>query len=325
MSDVAPRSFPYPLGVTLREGGADVAVFSSTADAVEFCVFDDDGNETRTALGERTGDVFHGIVDGVVAGTRYGLRVHGAWNPESGLRHNPAKLLLDPHARAVSGEYAWGQAVFAHDMNNPDEMDSSDAAGSTPLCVVVADDFDWADDAHPLTPLAETIVYEVHVKGFTQLHPDIPEEIRGTYAGLGHPAAIKHLTDLGVTAVELIPVQQFVQDSHLLDKDLRNYWGYNSIGFLAPHGDYSFAGDAGGQVNEFKAMVKALHAAGLEVILDVVYNHTAEGNDLGSVPVVQGHRQRGLLPPGRRRRGALLRHHRHRQQPQRRPIPPHSV
>ena len=317
MPDAKDRSFPYPLGVSLRADAANVAVFSSTADAVEFCVFDGEGVETRTALTERTGNVFHGLVDGVGPGTRYALRVHGGWNPAVGLRHNSAKLLLDPHAKAVSGEYAWGQALFAHDMNNPDDIDGTDAAGSTPLCVVVADDFDWGNDEHPLTPLAETVVYEVHVKGFTQLHPDVPEEIRGSYAGLAHPAAIKHLTDLGVTAVELLPVHQFVQDSHLAEKGLRNYWGYNSIGFLAPHGEYSSAGDDGGQVNEFKSLVKALHAAGLEVILDVVYNHTAEGNDLGADAVVEGHRQRRLLPLGRGRRGALLRHHRDRQQSQR--------
>ena len=282
------RSFPYPLGVSLREGGANVAVYSSTAALVEFCVFDADGGEHRTPLRDRTGHVFHGVVPGVVPGTRYALRVHGEWDPAAGVRHNGNKLLLDPHATAVSGDYDWGQAVFAHDMNHPEEIDESDAAGSTPLCVVTADDFDWTGDQHPLTPLSETIVYEVHVKGFTQLHPDVPEEIRGTYAGLGHPAAIKHLTDLGVTAVELIPVQQFVQDSHLLEKGLRNYWGYNSIAFLAPHGDYSSVGDGGGQVNEFKAMVKALHAAGLEVILDVVYNHTAEGNDMGPALSLKG-------------------------------------
>ena len=275
------RSLPYPLGVSLRSDGANVAVFSATAESVEFCVFTEAGEEHRTALSARTGHVFHGLVDGVTAGTRYALRVHGAWDPAAGLRHNGHKLLLDPHATAISGDYAWGQAVFGHDMNEPEVMDETDAAGSTPLCVVTASDFDWGDDAHPMTPLVDTIVYEVHTKGFTQLHPDVPAEIRGTYAGLAHPSAIKHLTELGVTAVELLPVQQFVQDSHLLERDLRNYWGYNSIGFLAPHGDYSSVGDAGGQVNEFKAMVKALHAAGLEVILDVVYNHTAEGNDLG--------------------------------------------
>jgi glycogen operon protein len=287
----ATRSLPYPLGVTLRHDGANVAIYSQTADSVEFCSFDDDGRETRTTLPERTGHVFHGVIPGVTAGTRYGLRVDGAWNPDAGLRHNVNKLLLDPHATAIEGGYDWGQAVFAHDLNNPAEFDPTDSALAVPRCVVTDRAFDWDEgtpDAAPRTPLADTVVYEVHVKGFTQQHPDVPEEIRGTYAGLAHPAAIKHLTDLGVTAVELLPVHQFVQDSHLEEKGLRNYWGYNSIGFFAPHGDYSAAGDGGGQVAEFKSMVKALHAAGLEVILDVVYNHTAEGNHMGPMLSFKG-------------------------------------
>ena len=281
MPTEAPRSLPYPLGVTLLDGAANVAIYSETADRVEVCVFAEHGEERRTTLENRTGHVFHGQVPDVRVGTRYALRVHGPWDPAAGLRHNPHKLLLDPHATAITGEYSWGQAVFGHDMNDPEQMDSTDGAGSTPLCVVAEPGFDWGDDRAPRTPLAETVVYEVHVKGFTKRHPDIPEDIRGTYAGLGHPAAIEHFTSLGVTAVELLPVQQFVQDSHLVENGLRNYWGYNSIGFLAPHGDYSSAGDDGEQVAEFRAMVKSLHAAGLEVILDVVYNHTAEGNHLG--------------------------------------------
>ncbi|WP_295694421.1 glycogen debranching protein GlgX [Lapillicoccus sp.] len=281
MPTEAPRSLPYPLGVTLLDGAANVAVYSETADRVEVCVFDEHGEERRTTLENRTGHVFHGQVPDVRVGTRYALRVHGPWDPAAGLRRNPHKLLLDPHATGITGEYSWGQAVFGHDMNDPEQMDSTDGAGSTPLCVVAEPGFDWGDDRAPRTPLAETIIYEVHVKGFTKRHPDIPDDIRGTYAGLGHPAAIDHFTSLGVTAVELLPVQQFIQDSHLVENGLRNYWGYNSIGFLAPHGDYSSAGDDGEQVAEFRAMVKSLHAAGLEVILDVVYNHTAEGNHLG--------------------------------------------
>ena len=273
-------SRPYPLGVTVHENATNVAIYSETADSIEVCVFVD-GVETRTTLGERSGHVFHDFVPGLVVGSRYAIRVHGEWNPAAGLRHNPNKLLLDPHATAIEGEYTWGQAVFGHDMDDPETMDETDAAGNTPLCVVTDPAFDWSGDEAPRTPLASTVVYETHVKGFTQRHPEIPEEIRGTYAGLAHPAAIKHLTDLGVTAVELIPVQQFVQDSHLVEKGLRNYWGYNTIGFFAPHGDYSSAGDGGDQVVEFKNMVKALHTAGLEVILDVVYNHTAEGNHMG--------------------------------------------
>jgi isoamylase len=287
VSASSPLSLPYPLGVTLLaeengvSAGVNVAVYSETADAIELCVFDDDGVETKHVLTERTGHVFHGLVDGVGVGDRYGLRVHGAWDPANGVRHNANKLLLDPHATAIEGDYDWGQAVFAHDMNNPEQMDETDSAGSTPLCVVTDPNFDWSGDVAPRTAFADTVVYETHVKGFTQLHPDVPEAIRGTYAGLAHPAAIKHFTDLGITAVELMPVHQFVQDSHLLEKGLRNYWGYNSIGFFAPHGEYSSVGDGGEQVTEFKNMVKALHAAGLEVILDVVYNHTAEGNHMG--------------------------------------------
>ncbi|TFB88358.1 glycogen debranching protein GlgX [Cryobacterium algoricola] len=278
---MATRSLPYPLGATLVSGGINMAVYSESADLVEFCSFDDTGAETRTPLAERTGHVFHGLIPGAGIGTRYGLRVHGPWEPANGLRHNAHKLLLDPHARALEGAYAWGQEVFGHDQDNPEAMDESDSAGFTPRCVVTDPDFDWADDSAPLTPLSNTVIYEVHVKGFTQTHPDVPENIRGTYAGLASPAALAHFTELGATAVELMPVQQFVQDSHLVEKGLRNYWGYNTIGFFAPHGEYAAIGDGGGQVAEFKKMVKALHAAGLEVILDVVYNHTAEGNHLG--------------------------------------------
>ncbi|TFD34155.1 glycogen debranching protein GlgX [Cryobacterium cryoconiti] len=281
MTSSAHRSLPYPLGATLVEGGVDMAVYSETAEKVEFCAFDEFGAETRTPLTERTGHVFHGIVPGARIGTRYGLRVHGPWDPGNGLRHNGHKLLLDPHARAISGDYAWGQEQFGHDQTTPSELDPSDSAGFTPHCLIPDPDFDWAGDSAPLTPLSSSVIYELHVKGFTQTHPDVPEEIRGTYAGLASPAAIKHLPDLGVTAVELLPVHQFVQDSNLTDRGLRNYWGYNTIGFFAPHGDYAAAGDEGGQVAEFKEMVKALHSAGLEVVLDVVYNHTAEGNHMG--------------------------------------------
>ena len=291
MSVSSPRSLPYPLGVTILEDGLNVAVYSETADAIDVSVFAEDGSENITRLTERTGHVFHGIVGNAGVGSRYGFRVHGAWDPANGLRHNANKLLLDPHATAIEGDYSWGQAVFAHNMDEPTEMDETDSASSVPRSVVADPAFDWdADgaDVAPRTAFADTVVYEVHVKGFTQRHPDVPENIRGTYAGLAHPAAIKHFTDLGVTAIELLPVQQFVQDSHLDEKGLRNYWGYNSIGFFAPHGDYSSAGDGGAQVAEFKSMVKAMHAAGLEVILDVVYNHTAEGNHMGPMLSFKG-------------------------------------
>ncbi|MCW2811565.1 MAG: glycogen debranching enzyme GlgX [Friedmanniella sp.] len=284
-------SRPYPLGATVRRNGLNVAVYSETADAIDVCTFDDKGEETAHRLAEKSGHVFHGLIEGAGVGTRYGLRVHGPWDPANGLRHNPHKLLLDPYATAVEGEIDWDESVFSHRFSNPDEFNPADSAAAMARSVVADRSFDWDEDAPdvaPRTPLDQTVIYEMHVKGFTQTHPDIPEEIRGTYAGLAHPAAISYLTDLGVTAVELLPVQQFAQDSHLLEKGLRNYWGYNSFGFFAPHGDYSSVGDGGGQVAEFKAMVKALHEAGLEVILDVVYNHTAEGNHMGPTISMKG-------------------------------------
>ncbi|WP_375389697.1 alpha-amylase family glycosyl hydrolase, partial [uncultured Amnibacterium sp.] len=277
-----PRSIPHPLGVTLVDGGANVAVYTETASHVYFCSFDG-GEEQRSELLDRTGFVWHGFVPGIEAGAEYGLRVDGPWDPERGLRHNVQKLLLDPRALAITGDYTWDQRLFGHDMNEPTRQDGVDSADAMPRCVVVDRSFDWGDDAVPLVPrvrMEETIVYETHVKGFTKRMPGIPEELQGTYAGLAHPKAIEHLVELGVTSVELMPVHQFVQDSHLLEKGLRNYWGYNSIGFFAPHEQYS-SKQGGDQVAEFKSMVKALHAAGLEVILDVVYNHTAEGNHLG--------------------------------------------
>ncbi|GAA2752562.1 glycogen debranching protein GlgX [Amnibacterium kyonggiense] len=284
------RSRSYPLGVTLEDGGANVSVYSETASKVFFCSFDGD-EETRTELRHRTGYVWHDFVEGVEVGTRYGLRVDGPWDPANGLRHNVNKLLLDPHALAVTGEFDVDQRLFGHDMDEPEEMDASDSASAMPRCVVVDRSFDWGDDPVPTrtrVPLEETVVYETHVKGFTKRMPGVPEELQGTYAGLAHPKAIQHLVDLGITSVELLPVHQFVHDQTLKDKGLSNYWGYNSIAFLAPHGAYSSAGDTGEQVAEFKAMVKALHAAGLEVILDVVFNHTAEGNHMGPTIAYKG-------------------------------------
>ncbi len=282
------RGLPFPLGATPAEGGTNFAVSSEIAEAVEVCLFDADGNEERVELPEHTAHIWHGFLAGIGPGQRYGLRVHGPWSPADGLRCNPAKLLLDPHATAIEGEVAWGQEVFGHDFDNAEVANPLDSAGSMPKCLVTDRHFDWGDDSPPNVPLDETIIYETHVKGLTQRHPEVPEATRGTYAAVGHPALTGYLTDLGVTAVELLPVHQFVQDSHLLEKGLRNYWGYNSIGFLAPHNRYSSSGDGGGQVGEFKQMVKDLHAAGLEVILDVVYNHTAEGNHLGPTLAMKG-------------------------------------
>jgi isoamylase len=279
---------PFPLGATPEQGGTNFAVSSEIADEVEVCLFDDDGKEQPIALPERTAHVWHGLFPDVGPGQHYGLRVRGPWDPSRGLRCNPAKLLLDPHATAIDGEILWGEEVFGHHFDDPAERNDADSAASMPKCVVTDRHFDWGDDARPDIPLDETIIYETHVKGLTNCHPGVPPEIRGTYAGLAHPSVTGYLTDLGITAVELLPVHQFVQDSHLLDRGRRNYWGYNSIGFLAPHGGYSSLGTAGGQVNEFKSMVKSMHAAGLEVILDVVYNHTAEGNHLGPTLSLKG-------------------------------------
>ncbi|MCZ4076392.1 glycogen debranching protein GlgX [Rhodococcus sp. H36-A4] len=292
MNDARPTTIsrPYPLGASLfPTGGADVAVYSETADSIAVVVVDENGTEvSSTTLDIRTGHVFHGIVEDLTAGSRYGLRVEGPWDPESGLRHNSHKLLLDPYARAIAGGVEWNESVFGHHHDEPDTRNDDDSAASMPLSVVSASEFDWGSDAAPRIPLDRTVVYEVHVKGFTASHPDVEESIRGTYAGLAHPSAIAELVALGVTTVELLPVHQFVQDSHLLEAGSRNYWGYNSIGFFAPHNEYSSAGDTGGQVDEFKAMVKALHNAGIEVILDVVYNHTAEGNHLGPTLSLKG-------------------------------------
>jgi isoamylase len=277
---------PYPLGATLDGDGTNFALFSPAATQVELCLFDPDGgdgggSERRLLLPEVTAHCWHGYVPGVRAGQRYGYRVHGPWAPADGLYCNPAKLLLDPYAKAVAGTVDWHPACYGYTFGSPDVAEPTDSAPYVPRSVVVDTSFDWEGDRPPRVPLHEAMIYEAHVKGFTARHPTIAEDVRGTYAGLATPEAVEHLTLLGVTTVELMPVHQFVHDQHLVDRGLRNYWGYNSIGFFAPHGEYCSSGDGGGQVAEFKTMVKALHAAGIEVILDVVYNHTAEGNHLG--------------------------------------------
>ncbi len=272
---------PEPLGATFDGSGTNFSVFSEVADRIELCLFDDDGNETRVDLPEVTAYAFHGYVPGVRPGQRYAFRVHGPWNTREGQRCNPHKLLLDPYSKAVEGALEWDSVVYAHDQSHPDEMDTRDSAANMPRSVVVNPFFEWADDRPPRTPLGESIIYEAHVKGLTMTHPDVPEELRGTYAGLTHPAIIEYLTDLGITALELLPIHQFVPEHFAVEKGLTNYWGYNSIGFLAPHNAYSASGQRGQQVDEFKTMVRAMHKAGIEVILDVVYNHTAEGNHLG--------------------------------------------
>jgi isoamylase len=277
----------YPLGATYDGVGTNFALFSEVAERVELCLFDDEGAETRVELPEVDGYVWHGYVPNVGPGQRYGFRVHGAFEPAQGRRTNPNKLLLDPYAKAVDSQVDWDEACFDHffdaDPDDPDadERNDADSAPHVPRAVVTNPFFDWSNDRHPRTPWHETVVYEVHVKGFTARHPAVPAEQRGTYAGLASPEAIDHFKQLGVTAVELLPVHQFVHDSTLLDRGLRNYWGYNSICFLAPHNEYSSSGTDGQQVQEFKSMVRTLHDEGIEVILDVVYNHTAEGNHLG--------------------------------------------
>jgi len=257
--------------------GVRFAVFSSVADGVDVCVFDEGGREARHPLELGDGGVWHGHVPGAGHGTPYGFRVHGPWDPSAGLRCNAAKLLLDPYARAVRGGVEWHPAV------NGD--DPADSAPYVPRSVVSAESFEWGDDRPPRTALADSVIYEAHVKGLTYLHPDVPEPLRGTYAGVAHPAVIEHLQRLGVTAIELLPVHQFVHDGALVARGLRNYWGYQPIGYFAPHNEYAASGDA---VAEFKQMVRALHAAGLEVLLDVVYNHTAEGNQDGPTLCFRG-------------------------------------
>ena len=271
----------YPLGATYDGAGTNFGLFSEVAERVELCLFDDDGKETRVDLHEVDGFVWHGYLPGVSPGQRYGYRVHGPYDPADGHRCNPHKLLLDPYAKAIEGSVNWGQPVFSYTFGHPDRRNNADSAPHVPRSVVVNPFFDWNLDRPPRTPYHETVIYEAHVRGLTKEHPVIPEEQRGTYLGLAHPAVISHLHELGVTAVELMPVHQFITDSHLNERGLGNYWGYNTIGFFAPHNAYAASGSRGQQVQEFKTMVRAMHAAGIEVILNVVYNHTAEGNHLG--------------------------------------------
>ncbi|MEU1252274.1 glycogen debranching protein GlgX [Streptomyces chartreusis] len=269
---------PYPLGAVYDGRGTNFAMFSEVAERVELVLVDDKGRHSAVPLTEIDGFVWHGYLPDVGPGQRYGYRVHGPWDPSLGHRCNPAKLLLDPYSRAVDGQVDNHASLFERTPGAPSPADS---AGHTMLGVVTEPYFDWGDDSPPRRPYADTVIYEAHVRGLTRSHPDVPPELRGTYAGLAHPAIVEHLTSLGVTAVELMPVHQYVQDGVLQSRGLSNYWGYNTIGFFAPHNAYAARGTRGRQVDEFKSMVKALHAAGLEVILDVVYNHTAEGNERG--------------------------------------------
>ncbi|MFF5719446.1 glycogen debranching protein GlgX [Streptomyces buecherae] len=271
----------YPLGATYDGAGTNFAVFSEVAQRIELCLLHDDGSHETVELRETDAFVRHAYLPGVMPGQRYGFRVYGPYAPEWGHRCNPAKLLLDPYAKAVSGQIDWDEAVYGYHFGRPERRNDLDSAPHTMSSVVVNPYFDWGDDRPPRTDYHRTVIYEAHVKGLTMRHPGLPDELRGTYAALAHPAVIEHLTELGVTTLELMPVHQFVQDHRLVDEGLANYWGYNTIGFFAPHNAYASWGDRGQQVLEFKSTVRALHAAGIEVILDVVYNHTAEGNHLG--------------------------------------------
>ncbi|MCF8106691.1 MAG: glycogen debranching protein GlgX [Desulfohalobiaceae bacterium] len=280
---------PYPLGAVYDGSGTNFSLFSEIAEKVELCLFDEDNQESRIDLPEVTGYCWHAYLPEVQPGQRYGFRVHGPWDPAKGHRCNPAKLLLDPYAKAIDGGIQWDEAVFPYPFaDGPDARSDSDSAPFMPRCVVHQPHFDWSGDRRLHLPWHETVIYETHVKGLSVDHPEVPAEFQGTYSGLASPAIIEHFKQLGVSAVELMPIHTFIQDKHLVDKGLHNYWGYNSIGYFAPNKDYAADRRPGAEVAEFKQMVKALHQAGLEVILDVVYNHTAEGNHFGPMLSFKG-------------------------------------
>ncbi|HRO41649.1 MAG TPA: glycogen debranching protein GlgX [Flavipsychrobacter sp.] len=285
---------PFPLGSTWDGNGTNFSVYSENATAVELCLFNnlyDESESIRVKMLERTGHVWHIYIPGIKPGQLYGFRVHGKYEPQNGHRFNPNKLLIDPNTKAIAGRIEWHDSLFGYEIGHEEEdlsFSDLDSAPFIPKSVVVDPSFDWEGDKPPNIPFHQSIIYEMHVKGFTKLHPDIPEEIRGSYAALGHPVTIAYLKELGVTAIELMPVHHFITDRYLKDKNLTNYWGYNTIGYFAPDVRYSSSGLTGGQVNEFKQMVKNLHRAGIEVILDVVYNHTGEGNQMGPTVCFRG-------------------------------------
>ncbi len=282
----------YPLGANYDGSGTNFSIFSSVAEGVELCLLGDStpagrGDEVRVDLTEVDGHIWHAYLPDIRPGQHYGWRVHGPWDPNKGLWCNSSKLLIDPYAKAIDGEVDWSPACFGYDESDPLKPNLDDSAPHVPLAVVSDPFFNWGNDRPPHTPLHETVIYEAHIRGLTMRHPGVPENLRGTYSGIAHPAIINHLVSLGITAIELMPVHQFIHDHRLQQLGLRNYWGYNSIGFLAPHNGYS-SRNVTGHAQEFKAMVKSLHAAGIEVILDVVYNHTAEGNHLGPTLSMRG-------------------------------------
>lgn len=274
----------YPLGASYDGAGVNFALYSQVAQKVELCLFDEHDAETRIEMTERNSYVWHNYIPGLQPGQRYGYRVYGPYDPMHGLRCNPNKLLLDPYAKAIEGNIDGDESLFSYWFKSPDDtsaMNDLDSAAHTMKSAVINPYFDWGNDQHPYIAYHDSVIYEAHVRGMTNLNMDVPPDIRGTYAGLAYPSVIEYLKKLGVTAIELMPIHQFVNDSFLQEKGLSNYWGYNTIGFFAPHNAYSSSGERGEQVNEFKSMVKAYHRAGMEVILDVVYNHTAEGNHMG--------------------------------------------
>ena len=274
----------YPLGASYDGAGVNFALFSQVAQKVELCLFDEEDRETRVEMTEQNSYVWHNYLPGIQSGQRYGYRVYGPYDPAKGLRCNPNKLLLDPYAKAIEGNIDGDESLYSYWFKSPEDvtsMNTLDSAPHTMKSAVVNPYFDWGNDQHPNISYHDSVIYEAHVRGMTNLNLDVPPDIRGTYAGLAYPSVIEYLRKLGVTAIELMPIHQFVNDSFLQEKGLSNYWGYNTIGFFAPHNAYSSSGQRGEQVNEFKSMVKAYHRAGMEVILDVVYNHTAEGNNLG--------------------------------------------
>jgi len=279
---------PEPLGATARDGGTNFAVWAPDAIRVELCFFNDDGSQWSFDLPGYTKGVYHGHVSGVGHGQRYGYRVHGQWQPEEGYRFNPAKLLIDPYAKAITGELILDESIFGHLGHDDTLFNDGNSAPFVPHGVVVDDPYDWEGDEFPRIPRENTVIYETHVVGLTKLHPDVPEHQRGTFAGMAHPAIIAHLKSLGVTTVELLPSQHFVSETFLLSRGSKNYWGYNTLGFFAPHAPYSSSGSTGQQVREFKDMVKTYHLAGIEIVLDVVYNHTPEGNEFGPTLSLRG-------------------------------------
>ena len=314
---------PFPLGAMWDGDGTNFSLFSEHASRVELCLFDDDGVEERIDLTDRTAHNWHCYLPLVGPGQRYGYRVHGTYDPEDGHRFNPNKLLLDPYAKSILGRVQWDASnvlPYVPDASDTADLepDDEDDVDAMPKCVVIDDRFDWEGDTPPDRPWNQTVIYETHVKGFTMCHPDVPDHLRGTYAGLASDPAVQYLKELGVTAVELLPVHHSVEEHFLVPKGLTNYWGYSSIGYLAPHQPYAATGNAGQEVREFKGMVKALHRAGIEVILDVVYNHTAEGNHLGPMLAFKGVDNRILLPPRARRAALLHGLHGHRQLAERR-------